>query len=115
MIQPFDIDGFLQSEITKTAEALLDDVNIKVLNQKDLILARDYLMFRLIQANGQRPGPVKNLMIKNIDNAQITDEGVVVMVCTNLIKIRSLTLLLFIYISRVGDLTQACRHRILVI
>lgn len=86
MIEPLDIDGFLQSDVAKRAEAILADENTKGLDPKELILARDYLLFRLIQVNGQIPGSVKNMMLKNIDNAQITEEGVVVMVCTYFIS-----------------------------
>ena len=85
MIQPLDIEGFLQSDTAKRAEAILEDEDQKVLDIKELILSRDYLLFRLIQVNGQRPGSVKNLSLKNIENAQIS-EGVVVMVCTYFIS-----------------------------
>ena len=86
MIQPLDIEGFLQSDTAKRAEAILEDEDQKVLDIKELILSRDYLLFRLIQVNGQRPGSVKNLSLKNIENAQISEEGVVVMVCTYFIS-----------------------------
>ena len=85
MIQPLDIEGFLQSDTAKRAEAILEDEDQKVLDIKELILSRDYLLFRLIQVNGQRPGSVKKLSLKNIENAQIS-EGVVVMVCTYFIS-----------------------------
>jgi hypothetical protein len=58
MIQPLDIEGFLQSDTAKRAEAILEDEDQKVLDIKELILSRDYLLFRLIQVNGQRPGSV---------------------------------------------------------
>ena len=86
MIEPLDIEGFLQSDTATRAEAILEDADQKVLDIKELILARDYLLFRIIQVNGQRPGSVKNLSLKNIENAQISEEGVVVMVCTYFIS-----------------------------
>ena len=86
MLEPLDVKEFLQSDVAKRAEAILADENSKVLDHKELLLARDYLLFRLIQVNGQRPGSVKNLMLKNIENAKITAEGVVVMVCTYFIS-----------------------------
>jgi len=56
MIEPLDIDGFLQSDVAKRADAILADENSKVLDPKELLLARDYLLFRLIQVNGRDQG-----------------------------------------------------------
>ena len=44
MIEPLDIKGFLQSDTATRAEAILEDEDQKVLDIKDLILARGYLL-----------------------------------------------------------------------
>ena len=86
MLLPIDFKNFLKSDVSKECEdALLHRASIELVPSKFWAL-RDYLLFRIMQANAQRPMAVRNITENSISKAKRCDDGgAVIMISISLL------------------------------
>ena len=78
LITPNKISTVLSSTHVRNVEFLLNNPDIDNFNIEDFFNIRDYLMFRLILANGQRSGDLKNITGQEFATGVLTDAGLTV-------------------------------------
>ena len=86
MITPEQILTLLKSRKVKCVERLLEDPRL-LLDNRDLLYAcRNYIMFCILVANGQRVGAIQAITPAAIDRARLTADGAVVTVSSTFIS-----------------------------
>lgn len=86
MINPEDIVAFLASETTKECETILENPPKTELLPTTFFKVRDYILLRLIQTNAQRPGAVRSITPRVLQNAKVTEDGAVLTVGVSIIS-----------------------------
>ncbi|CAC5393017.1 unnamed protein product [Mytilus coruscus] len=72
-----EVAGFLATEKVKNIEKKL--TKIQDATDEDYYNMRDYLIFRILQRNAQRPGAVVGMTVERVKKAHHSEDGVVVM------------------------------------
>ena len=78
MIIPADITTFNQSEVAREYEEIYQREPQRPVLKETFIKARDYIAFKVLQGNAQRPAAVLGITEKNVAGAKVTDEGAVI-------------------------------------
>ena len=86
MITPSQIRDLLESPHVKSIEKMLDDPNLRTNHLDIFTTCRNYLMFRILVANGQRPGVLAGITPAAMQRAKPTEEGAVVTVSGTIIN-----------------------------
>jgi hypothetical protein len=86
MINPKDIVAFMESETAKECETILGNPPKTELEPNTFFKVRDYILLRLIQTNAQRPGAVRAITPRVLQNAKVTEEGAVLTVGVKIIS-----------------------------
>lgn len=90
MLLPEDFKNFLQSDVAKECEETLLHSSPVELGHAQFMDCRDYLLFRILQANAQRPMAVRNITEHSISKAKKNDDGgAVIMVSINLFYLKT--------------------------
>ena len=84
MINPEDIVAFLELETAKECETILG--NPPELVPTTFFKVRDYILLSLIQTNAQRPGAVRSITPRVLQNTKVTEDGAVLTVGVNVIS-----------------------------
>ena len=80
MINPEDIVAFME------CETILGNPPKTELVPTTFFKVRDYILLRLIQTNAQRPGAVRSITPRVLQNAKVTEDGAVLTVGVKVIS-----------------------------
>lgn len=78
------VEELLASPVIRDIEHILRDPSPTAMNLATFSRCRNYLIFRVLLANGQRSGVLLAITPESIERARVTPEGAVITVCRTL-------------------------------
>lgn len=75
MILPSDMQEFLNSAAIKEIEATFEEPIPAYVVPGDIYDKRDYLLFRLVQTNAQRPMAITGITARKVERVEMNEDG----------------------------------------
>ena len=91
MLTPEQIAKFLESREVKKVEAILNDPNCHITSLEIFQRVRNYVMIRILIANGHRTGVLLALTPSALDKAALNPNGAIVTVSLTLSSLKNLS------------------------